>query len=263
MRRLAVTFNAVCRRARAALLVVAGVVTFACTAEEVDIPDLYGPSARAESLQLFANPDVLVADGSSFAIVQAVLRDKNAQPIRGRAVLFKITDEDGREASIGTLSSDAGKGTVVTDANGVAQAIYTSPPRPDATANQSVLIQARVIGTDFNGVRNNSVRIELRSAEPRLFPQVPGNLAPTCTFIVETPNGLRVPAGVLFQTTSSDSDGTIVRYEWRFGDTPGFVEYAPDTAHIFKTPGSWTVSHTVTDDDGGQCTRGVSITVTP
>jgi hypothetical protein len=263
MRRLAVTFDAVCRRARTALLVIAGVVTLACTANEVDIPDLYGPSARAESLQLFANPDALVADGSSFAIVQAVLRDKNAQPIRGRAVLFKITDEDGREASIGTLSSDAGKGTVITDANGVAQAIYTSPPRTDATANQSILIQARVLGTDFNGERANSVRIELRSAEPRLFPQNPGNALPLCNFLWEAPNGYRAPAGVLFQTTASDPDGTIVRYEWTFGDDPrGGVQYSPDTGHIFRTPGRWTVLHVVTDDDGGQSSCAAAFTIT-
>ena len=234
-----------------------------CTADEVDIPDLYGPSAQAESLQLFANPDTIVADGSSISVIQGVLRDKNGQPIRGRAINFFIADESGRRANIGTLSNDSGKANVITDANGVATVVYQAPPRTDATANQTVQIHGRVIGTDVNGDDFiHYVRIQLISAEPRLFPQNPGNAPPICSFIAEAPNGFRVPAGILFQTTSSDPDGTIVRYQWRFQDDGGIAD-SPDTGHIFRTPGTWSVFHTVTDDDGGQVTCSASITVVP
>jgi len=234
-----------------------------CTADEVDIPDLFGPSAQAEDIQLLANPDTLVADGSSFSVIQAIFRDKNAQPIRGRAINFYITDESGNPANIGTLSNDSGKANVITDNNGVATVIYTAPVRTDATANQTVRIAARAIGTDANGVFiDHFVRLRLVSAEPRLFPQVPGNTAPDCNFIWETPNGVRAPTAVLFQTTSSDPDGTIVRYEWFFGDDPrGGATYSPDTAHIFRTAGTWTVLHIVTDDDGAQDACAVSFTI--
>jgi len=238
-----------------------------CGVNEVDIPDLFGPSERGESLVLTASPDVLVADGRSFSLVQGIFRDRNGQPIRGRAILFKIGDESGHEISLGTLSSDAGKGNTNTDANGVAQVIYTSPPRTDATANQSVLIMGRPVGTDFNAETYRYVRIELRSAEPRLFPQVPGNVSPFCNFLWETPNSpagvFRAPVFVQFNSTSNDEDGTIVRYEWFFSDlVNGGVEYAPDTGHVFQRPGTWVVTHIVTDDDGGQKACAATFTVT-
>jgi hypothetical protein len=252
------------RGAGRALLAVALAAALAgCGVHEVDVPDLFGPSGLAEELVITATPDMLVSDGVSFAIVQGVLRDKNSQPIRGRVINFFITDSKGQPANIGSLSSDSGKGNVTTDANGVATVIYTTPYRTDATANQSILVRGRVVGSDFNGAATNFVRIELRSAEPRLFPQRDGNTAPTCGFNFEFPNGKRAPAGALFQTTSSDKDGFIVRYEWTFtDDVTGNVEYAPDTSHIFRQAGTWTVTHRVTDNEGAftPCSQTFTIT---
>jgi hypothetical protein len=249
---------------------IAGLVVWlaGCGVNEVDIPDLFGPSERAESLVLRATPDVLVADGASFSVVEGVFRDRNGQPLPGRAILFKIGDEDGNEISLGSLSSDAGKGNTITDNNGIARVLYTSPPRTDATANQSVLIMGRPVGTDFNGEFYRFVRIELRSAEPRLFPQVPGNVLPFCNFLWETPNApngvLRAPGFVQLNSTASDEDGTIVRYEWFFSDmVNGGVEYAPDTGHVFRQAGTWTVTHIVTDDDGGQRACAADFVVLP
>jgi hypothetical protein len=229
-----------------------------CGLSEVTVPGFDGPAELAISLRLTAVPDVLPADGMSTAAVQATVRNENGEVLPGREIFFAVADESGNFADIGTLEDSqgivrpAGTGVIVrTGQNGVAQAIYRSPPRTDATANQTVIVGARPVGDDANGQVYRSVRIELRSAEPRLFPQVPGNAPPNCNFIVEFPDGARTNVAILFQTTSSDEDGTIVRYEWFFGDgTP--VVYAPDTAHVFKQPGSYTVIHVVTDDDGGQ-----------
>jgi len=245
-----------------AVVAALGAALHGCGVHELEIPDLSGPSERAESLVITATPDMLVADGRSFAIVRATFRDRNAQPLPGRAISFRTADESGRFASIGTLSSDV----AVTDGNGVAQIVYTAPPRTDATANQTVLVMARSIGNDFNGAEgfDRQARIELRSAEPRLFPLNPLNTGPTCFFIVEAALGLRAPVTVLFQTTSFDTDGTIVRYEWRFSDSPNPTfptTYSPDTAHVFTQPGTWRVTHTVTDDDGGQSSCFVDLTI--
>ena len=104
-----------------------------------------------------------------------------------------------------------------------------------------------------NAAFYRAVRIELRSAEPRLFPQVPGNTLPNCSFIIEPAVGpYRVNTSVLFQTTSSDLDGTIVRYAWTFGD--GTTSDQPDEEHHYAAAGTYTVEHGVTDDDGGQAT---------
>jgi PKD repeat protein len=219
-----------------------------CGLDEVEIPaELVGPAGLGLSIKLSANPDVLVADGTNRATIVATLWDQTGQAAPNRAIFFAITDESGNFADLGSLSA----ATVTTDGNGQARTVYTTPPRPDATADQSVLVVARPVGDDANAAIYRSVRIELRSAEPRLFPQVPGNAPPDCNFIVEPAVGpYKVNTSVLFQTTSSDSDGTIVRYEWDFGD--GTKSDEPDEEHRFAKAGGYKVVHVVTDDDGGQ-----------
>jgi hypothetical protein len=182
--------------------------------------------------------------------------------VPGRGFALQSSYESGRFANIGTLSSDV----ATTDANGIAQIIYTVPPHTDATANQTVRVNARALGSDFNGQEGlyRFARIELRSAEPKLFPQNPTNALPKCFFITESPGGLRAPVSVLFQDTSSDTDGTIVRYEWKFSDNPNpsvTEAYSPDTNHVFRSSGVFTATHIVTDDDGGQSACAVTLTI--
>ena len=253
------------------------VLAAGCGLHGVDIPDLQGPSELATSVRLTVTPDVVTADGFSTAFIQAEVRDQDGRVLANRDIFFAIADESGHFADIGTLFDLAGnqlgatEAIVRTNGQGLAQLIYRAPPRTDATANQSVLITARPVGTDANGAVYRSVRLELRSAEPRLFPQVPTcgtlgapppplcNVPPHCAFVVELGSG-RVGSTILFQSTSADPDGTIVRYEWFFGDgTP--VDYHPDTVHIFRFAGSYVVTHKVTDDDGAQdaCTATVTV----
>ena len=217
-----------------------------CSLHDVSIPELDGPSELGLSLQLKANPDVLTADGQSTSVITATVRDQNGRPASGRTIFFATADESGRFAALGELSAEQ----VVTDGNGVALTIFTAPPRTDATANQTVVILARPVGDDANGALFRAVRIELRSAEPKLFPQNPNNLSPNCSFIVQTPGGFRTNTSILFQDTSSDPDGTIVRFFWDFGN--GKTADNPDPATVYRTPGNYTVVHVVTDDDGGQ-----------
>jgi len=235
-----------------------------CGLDDVSIPELDGPAELGLSLGLTVSPDILTADGFSTSIVTGTLRDASGRGIAGRDIFLTIADESGRFADIGNFRGSNGPGTGITlrtNSQGVVQAIYEAPVRTDATANQSVNVLARPIGTDFNAAAYRTVRIELRSAEPRLFPQNPNNADPSCFFIVEAPSGLRTNVAVLFQSTSSDPDGTIVRYEWFFGDGTG-VEYAPDLAHVFRSPGTFQVTHRVTDDDGKQMACQTSLTIT-
>jgi hypothetical protein len=173
----------------------------------------------------------------------------------------------------------------------VARVVYQAPPRTDATADQTVLVAARPIGTDASAAVYKTVRIELRSAEPRLFPPTPGNGSPSCGFTIEVPRGsvctapptppvipspssfpptAPPPAGgvtvcrnapVLVQTNAFDPDGVIVRYLWIYGN--GRTSDAPDGVTSYATAGTYTITHMVTDDDGATCTFGQSVTVVP
>jgi PKD domain-containing protein len=249
-----------------------------CGLDNVDVPDLDGPSTFGQALSLSVSPDVVTADGFSSALVSAELRDQDGREVSGKDVFFAIADESGRFADIGTLFDlngnqlGAPEAIIRTNSSGVARVVYRTPPRTDATANQSILISARPVGTDFNGAFYRTVRLELRSAEPLSFPQVPScldpaappkpfcNDAPACAFVVEAPDGFRAGRTILFQSTGGDVDGTIIRFEWFFGDGTG-PDYFPQTVHVFAFPGSYTVTLKVTDDDGGQKACSTSVTV--
>jgi hypothetical protein len=166
-----------------------------CGFDGVEVPELVGPAEQGTSIALTASPDVMVADGFSTSLITATVRDQNGQPIAGRDLFFVITDASGAFADIGTLRSPdtgVGIGTGVqlrTNAQGVAQIVYVAPPRTDATANQLVRVNVRPVGTDATSLLYRSVAIELRSAEPRLFPVKPNNTDPVCGFAVELTMG--------------------------------------------------------------------------
>ncbi len=233
-------------RRRAAVCAIA-LVLAACSLDKQQVPDLSGPSELAISFFMTASPDIITADGVSTSSIQVLARNPSGQPIGGLPITFALADGLGNFADIGTLSQT----TATTGPNGIAQVIYRSPPRTDNTANRYVEVAARPISGDARGQVYRTVTIELRSAEPRLFPQIPGNTRPFCNFVIEPATGRgAVNTDFLFQTASVDGDGVIVRYEWDFGD--GKRDDKPDVVHRYGLPGEYTVVHVVTDNGGLQ-----------
>ncbi len=222
-----------------------------CGTDKISVPGINGPSELAVSLKLTVNPDIITADGFSTALVQAEVRGTNGQALANVDVYFTLADESGNFADIGTLSANR----AITNSQGIAQVIYTAPPRTDATANQTLLILARPVANDAQAAVYRTVRLELRSAEPHLFPQTPGTPG-TCDFIIETPDGFYAGVDILFQDTSQ---GTIVRYYWDFGD--GTRDDKPDENHRYAVAGTYTVTHVCTDADGGQTLRQRTFTL--
>lgn len=66
-------------------------------------------------------------------------------------------------------------------------------------------------------------------------------------------------------SASSDPDGTIAKYHWDFGDGETLDTTTAAAAHVYSTPGSKTVTLTVTDDSGStdEATHTLTITDRP
>ncbi len=72
---------------------------------------------------------------------------------------------------------------------------------------------------------------------------------PPWAFFTATPTSGVYPLSVAFDgTTSIDYDGTVVGYRWDFGD--GETGSGSVVTHRYATPGVYSVTLTVTDDDG-------------
>ena len=75
---------------------------------------------------------------------------------------------------------------------------------------------------------------------------LPANEPPNAAFDATPPSG-PAPLAVTFDASPSfDSDGTIVQYDWEFGD--GSTGSGLQAAHTFSDPGCYTVTLSVTDD---------------
>lgn len=54
---------------------------------------------------------------------------------------------------------------------------------------------------------------------------------------------------------SSDSDGTVAKYAWRFGDGHMATTTSPSTSHTYSKAGGYKVMLTVTDNEGCSTTQ--------
>jgi PKD repeat protein len=51
-------------------------------------------------------------------------------------------------------------------------------------------------------------------------------------------------------SASRDSDGSVARYDWSFGDGTSAANAGPTPSHVYRKAGKYTVTLTVTDDSG-------------
>lgn len=88
----------------------------------------------------------------------------------------------------------------------------------------------------------------------------PANQVPTVGCPTSTASGL----AVTFAAVASDSDGSIARIDWDFGDGTVVTNGGAAQSHTYASSGTYTVTNTVYDDDGASATNaGLGCTVTP
>jgi|GEM_PF-997549 len=70
-----------------------------------------------------------------------------------------------------------------------------------------------------------------------------------------------IPLNIQFSSSgSTDLDGTLVAYNWDFGD--GNTSTGTNPVHTYQNPGNYVVSLMVTDDEGASTTQTLALTVT-
>lgn len=91
--------------------------------------------------------------------------------------------------------------------------------------------------------------VDLRSA---LGVVVSPNQAPVASF--EAAPGSAGSATQFDASGAADPDGSIVRYDWDFGDGNVLRDGGPSPQHVYTQPGTYTVTLVVTDNEGASTT---------
>jgi len=103
-----------------------------------------------------------------------------------------------------------------------------------------------------NGTPNLLLYTGFMNGDP---PPPPENLPPSASFTFDC-----VDLACTFDGSGSeDSDGTIIDYAWSFGD--GKTASGETTSNTFASEGTYTVTLTVTDNDGAQDAQTQDVTV--
>ncbi|MEM7111379.1 MAG: PKD domain-containing protein [Chloroflexota bacterium] len=155
-------------------------------------------------------------------------------------VSFDGTASSDSDGSISSYSWDFGDGN--SDSGATVSHTYNNPGSYTATLTV----------TDNRGDSDSATVTIVVNEAP--------NQAPTAVFSANPTNGTAPLTVNLDASASSDSDGSIVSYVWDFGD--GNSDNGTTASHTFNTIGSYTITLTVTDDEGATDTTTQTVNVT-
>lgn len=124
--------------------------------------------------------------------------------------------------------------------------------------DQIVLSPQTYLSSSPGAFKNDSVILARSGGSTSTPPPPPPNQPPTVSLTATATSGTS-PLNVTFNSTSGDSDGSIVSYSWTFGD--GGTSTAADPSHVYQSAGTYTARITVTDNDGASTSAATTINV--
>jgi PKD repeat protein len=144
---------------------------------------------------------------------------------------------------------------------GTASRVYTESVTLDSPDQTSCTVEELAGGyTYYFAVKAFDLGGQESEYSDEVYQYIPlPNSPPTAAIQVNTNHGT-APLEVLFDAgASSDPDGNIAEYTWSFGD--GGSGAGVNAAHVYTTPGSYTVALTVTDTVGASDTATLVVQI--
>lgn len=192
-----------------------------------------------------------VADPASTDVIPIDTATNTAgTPIPIGSPAYGVTvSPDGATAYIGASPS----GTIVpidtaTNTPGTPIPAGPSPEGLAVTPDGSTMYVADVVSDTVTplDLSDGTTGIPIPTAQDPLTIAITPDRAPAAAFGAGTA-GLTV---TLDASAASDADGTVTEYAWNFGDGQTATGSQPTVSHAYAQPGSYSVTLTVTDDEG-------------
>lgn len=225
---------------RGALAVAILTTAASCALDKQEAPTLTGPSELGLSLSVSATPDIITQDGHSQATITVVARDAASQPVSGVTLRLQSLI-NGTPVDFGVLSSKV----ISTGVDGRASTVYQAPSAPPPTQATDTTVTFSVTPVGSNYAATVARQVDLRLARPGVI--IPPNAGPRAAFFF-SPTTPREDIDVFFD--GSASTGSIVSYQWNFGDGRTSSGAQPTARHHYGVIGTYSVVLMVTDHLG-------------
>ena len=165
-----------------------------------------------------------------------------SSPVEDEPVTFDAQCSSDADGTLVSFTWNFGDGTPV---------VTTGSPTITHTFTEIGSYTVRLLVTDDDG---------LVSAPFEDTVSVTNNQSPTCSFTVSPTNPTLEDTVFFDASATSDPDGTIVRYEWNFGDGNTAVTVTPTVSHVYTRKGTYTVTLRAFDNDGAFCSTTRTVT---
>lgn len=195
-----------------------------------------------------------VDDGRGGVTTETKTVTVSPPPNRPPTATFTITPASpvaGEPVSFDASASSDPDGDAITFSWVFAEDAPVSGAQVSRVFAQPGTYRVRLTVTDSHGAFTEFARDVSVGAQP--------NRPPTANFTASTTSSL-VDATVSFDASAStDPDGDPLSFAWSFGD--GIDGAGAQVGHAFATPGTFTVTLTVSDGRGGSATASQTVTV--